>query len=72
MMTVGNTIDVFIVRLLLNSFADVTISFEMEQFSAESDGEVEMCVILRGQTERVVTVTVISVSGSASGEFGMY
>ena len=34
----------------------------------EGDGQVEVCVILRGQTERDITVTVSSVSGSASGD----
>ena len=33
----------------------------------EGDGEVEVCVILRGQTERDITVTVSTMSGTASG-----
>ena len=34
---------------------------------SEGDGQVEVCVILRGQTERDITVTVTTMSGTASG-----
>ena len=41
----------------------------LELFEAvgEGDGQIEVCVILRGQTERDITVTVNTMSGTASG-----
>ena len=46
----------------------VTVEFlQLLQDVDEGDGQVEVCVILRGQTERDITVTVNTMSGTASG-----
>ena len=38
----------------------------------EGDGEVEVCVIIRGQTERNISVTVSAMSGTASGRHARF
>ena len=46
----------------------VSLKFSQpSQAIGEGDGHVEVCVILRGQTERDITVTVSTMSGTASG-----
>ena len=46
----------------------VSLKFSQpSQSIGEGDGHVEVCVILRGQTERDITVTVSTMSGTASG-----
>ena len=50
------------------SLSVVTVTISQQFYTVgEGDGEVEVCVILRGQTERDVTVTVSTMSGTASG-----
>ena len=39
---------------------------QLVQAVDEGDGQVEVCVILRGQTERDITVTVSTMSGTAT------
>ena len=46
----------------------VSLKFSQpSQAIGEGNGHVEVCVILRGQTERDITVTVSTMSGTASG-----
>ena len=50
------------------SFSVVMVDFAQLSYAVdEDDGEVEICVILRRQTERDVTITVSTMSGTASG-----
>ena len=46
----------------------VTVKFSESVYSVgEGGGQVEVCAILRGQIERDISVTVSTMSGTASG-----
>ena len=51
----------------------VTVKFSESVYSVgEVGGHVEVCVILRGQTERNISVTVSTMSGTASGRHARF
>ena len=55
-------------NISLDLYTVVIVAFLQLQYAVnEGDGQVEVCVILRGQTERDITVTVSTMSGIASG-----
>ena len=46
----------------------VTVAISQLSYTvSEGDGQVEVCVVFRGQTERDITVTVTTMSGTALG-----
>ena len=51
----------------------VTVKFSESVYSVgEGGGQVEVCAILRGQTERDISVTVSTMSGIASGRHARF
>ena len=55
-----------LIRLIL--FTDITLSFEMEQYVTEEGDNVIVCVVLTGQSERDVAVTVSTADGDTEGK----
>ena len=55
-------------EVIIVFFADVTLSFELEQYITEEGDDVTVCVELSGQTERNVTFRVNTVDGDAQGK----